>query len=136
MERRTFNLQSGARQAVEYGINRLFLTAQIYGAPDIIVSGLFSALGLAIVIDASLMGGVAEVQQIFKELFGQIGSGTCSYASIAKIMQDLTGVWNDTVGPEEDFDNAVEEGEQSLNWFQRLIQKIKDFFNKIFSIFK
>ena len=133
---RTFNLQSGARQAVEYGINRLFLTAQIYGAPDIIVSGLFSALGLAIVIDASLMGGVAEVQQIFKELFGQIGSGTCSYASIAKIMQDLTGVWNDTVGPEEDFDNAVEEGEQSLNWFQRLIQKIKDFFNKIFSIFK
>ncbi|MBQ6601035.1 MAG: hypothetical protein IIX36_05270, partial [Clostridia bacterium] len=130
------NLQAGAKETVRYAINQLFLKAQIYNAPDIIVGALFSALGVAVVIDAALMGGVAEVQKIFKDLFGAAGSGGCAYASIAKVMQDLTGVWDDTVGSDQDHEDAVEDAEESLNWFQKLIQKIKDFFAKIFSIFK
>ena len=59
-----------------------------------------------------------------------------TYASIAKIMEDLTHVWDDTIGSDEDHEDAVEDAEESLNWFQRLIQKIKEFFQKIFSIFK
>ncbi|MBQ8758575.1 MAG: hypothetical protein IJZ20_02685, partial [Clostridia bacterium] len=132
----TFNLQSGAKETVRYAINQLFLKAQIYNAPDIIVGALFSALGVAVVIDAALMGNVAEVQKIFKELFGAAGSGGCAYSSIAKIMEDLTGVWDDTIGSDEDHEDAVEDAEESLNWFQRLIKKIKEFFAKIFSIFK
>ena len=31
---------------------------------------------------------------------------------------------------------TLEEAEETLNWFQRLIKKIKEFFAKIFSIFK
>ena len=92
---------------------------------------------MAVVIEASLMGNVAQIQQIFKDLFGTIGNNSgCTYGAIAKIMEDLTGVWNDTVGDDQDHEDAVEDVEESLNWFQRLIKKIKEFFQKIFSVFK
>ena len=48
----------------------------------------------------------------------------------------MTGVWYDTVGDDDDHQDAVEEGEETLNWFQKIIKKIKEFFQKIFSIFK
>ena len=132
----TLNLQSGAKATVEYAINQLFYKAQIYNAPDLIVSGLFAALGMAVVVDAALVGGMTEVVNIFKQLFGAAGEGGCPYASIAKVMQDLTGVWDDTIGSDEDHEEAVGEATETLNWFQRLIKKIKEFFQKLFGIFK
>ena len=51
-------------------------------------------------------------------------------------MEQMTGIWNVTIGPEEDKDEAQEEAQESLNFFQRLIKKIKEFFAKIFGIFK
>ena len=132
-----FDLKSGAEETVRYAINELFNRAEAYNSSDIIVSALFSGLGMAVVIEASLMGNVAQIQQIFKDLFGTIGNNSgCTYGAIAKIMEDLTGVWDDTVGSDEDHEDAVEDAEESLNWFQRLIKKIKEFFQKIFSIFK
>ena len=98
----TFNLQSGAKETVRYAINQLFLKAQIYNAPDIIVGGLFSALGMVLVFNEVLNGRITEVVNIFKDLFGAAGSGGCAYSSIAKIMQDLTGVWDDTIGSDQD----------------------------------
>ena len=132
-----FELQSGAEQTVRYAVNELFNQAAIYNSSDIVVSALFYLLGAGVVIDAALMGNVKTIQGIFDQLFGAMGSNSgCAYSSIAKIMQELTGVWDDTIGSDDDHQDAVEEGEETLNWFQRLIQKIKEFFQKIFSIFK
>jgi hypothetical protein len=131
-----FELQSGAEQTVRYAINELLNQAEIYNAPDMIVSIAFYLLGMGVVIDASLMGNVGQIQNILNQLYGAVGTGGCAYSSIAKIMQDLTGVWDDTVGDDQDHEDAVEDVEESLNWFQRLIKKIKEFFQKIFSIFK
>ena len=131
-----FELQSGAEQTVRYAINELFNQAEIYNAPDMVVSIAFYLLGMGVVIDASLMGNVGQIQNILNQLYGAVGTGGCAYSSIAKIMQDLTGVWDDTVGDDQDHEDAVEDVEESLNWFQRLIKKIKEFFQKIFSIFK
>ena len=92
---------------------------------------------MGIVIDAALMKDVGKIQQIFKDLFTVVGNtGGSSYADIAKAMERLTGVWEETIGSEEDFEDAKEEVEESLNFFQKIIKKIKDFFNKIFGIFK
>ena len=131
-----FELKSGAKETVRYAVNELFNQAEIYNAPDMVVSVLFYLLGMGVVVDASLMGNVAQLQAIYEQLFGAMSTGGNPYASIAKIMQDLTGVWDDTVGDNEDYEDAVEDVEESLNWFQRLIKKIKEFFQKIFSIFK
>ena len=51
-------------------------------------------------------------------------------------MEQMTGIWNVTVGPEEDYEDAKGEAEETLNWFQKIIKKIKEFFQRIFSIFK
>ena len=132
-----FDLQSGAEQTVRYAINELFNKAQLYNSSDIIVSALLYALGMAVVIDSTLMGNVAQIQTIFKQLFDALGSNQeCTYAAIARVMEDLTHVWEDTVGSEDDYKDAVEEQEETLNWFQRLIKKIKEFFQRIFGIFK
>ena len=131
-----FELQSGAETTVRYAVNELFNQAQIYNSSDIIVSVLFYLLGMGVVIDATLMGSVADIQAIFEQLFGAVGSGKNAYATIAKIMEELTGVWDDTIGDNDDYEDANKETEETLNWFQRLIQKIKEFFQKIFSIFK
>ena len=132
-----FELQSGAEQTVRYAVNELFNQAQVYNSSDMVVSVLFYLLGMGVIIDASLMGNVKQIQAIFEDLFGAMGSNSgCTYASIAKIMEELTGVWDDTIGSDQDHEDAVEDAEETLNWFQRLIKKIKEFFQKIFSIFK
>jgi hypothetical protein len=132
-----FELKSGARATVEWAVNELFNKAQAFGSSDIIVSALLAALGMAVTLDAAIMGNVAQIQQIFKDLFGVIGnSSQCTYGAIASAMEKLTGVWDDTIGSEEDYEDAVEDAEETLNWFQRIIKKIKEFFAKIFSIFK
>ncbi|MDD6012421.1 MAG: hypothetical protein PUC33_06190, partial [Oscillospiraceae bacterium] len=80
---------------------------------------------------------VAQIQQILKDLMGDISDGsTCIYGSIAKVMEELTGVWNDTIGDDKDHEDATGEAEETLNWFQRLLKKIKEFFQRIFGIFK
>ena len=56
--------------------------------------------------------------------------------TIAKVMENLTHVWDDTIGSEEDRVETEEEVEETLNWFQRIIKKIKEFFARIFGIFK
>ena len=132
-----FDLQSGAETTVRYAVNELFNQAEAYGTSDMLVSALFAALGLGITFEATLMGDVARVQQIYKDLFGAIGDGSGNaYGSLAKVMEELTGVWEDTVGTPEEKEEAEEEAEETLNWFQKLIKKIKEFFAKIFSIFK
>ena len=104
--------------------------------PDIIVAALFQALGLAVTVDAFYRNDIITVQEIFKQLFNDIANGsTCIYGSIARVMEQMTGVWYDTVGPDEDHEEAEEEAEETLNWFQRIIKKIKEFFAKIFGIF-
>ena len=92
---------------------------------------------MTVTVEAALTGNIAHIQQIYKDLFGAIGnSSTCTYGAIAEAMEKLTGVWNETVGDEDDYQDAVEEQEETLNWFQRIIKKIKEFFQRIFSIFK
>ena len=51
-------------------------------------------------------------------------------------MENLTHVWEDTIGSDQDHEDTKEEVKETLNWFQRLIQKIKEFFQRIFGIFK
>ena len=132
-----FDLQDGAETTVRYAINKLFDTADENGVAELIVAALFEMFGIGIMLDATLSGDIKAIQEIYEMLFGALASnGSCSYASIAKVMQDITGVWNDTVGDHEDYEDATEEAEESLNWFQRLIAKIKAFFAKIFGIFK
>lgn len=131
-----FDLKSGAEETVRWAINELFNQAELNNSSDIIVSALFHGLGLTVVISDALIGNVASIQKIFKELFGAIGDGSGSvYGAIAKTMEDLTHVWNKTIGPEEDKDHAQDQVQDNLNWFQRLFQKIKEFFQKIFGIF-
>ena len=132
-----FDLESGAETTVRYAINKLFDTADANGAAELLVAALFEVFGIGLVIDATISGSVQDIQKIYEELFKALGSNSdCAYAGIAKVMQDITGVWNDTVGDHEDYEDATEEVEESLNWFQRIIAKIKAFFAKIFGIFK
>ena len=131
-----FDLKAGSEQSVRYAIDQLFKTTASYGMPDIIVAALFQALGLAVTVDAFYRNDIITVQEIFKQLFNDIANGsTCIYGSIARVMEQMTGVWYDTVGPDEDHEEAEEEAEETLNWFQRIIKKIKEFFAKIFGIF-
>ena len=132
-----FELKSGAEETVRYAVNELFRQAQAANSTDLIVSALLAGLGMTITVDAALTGNVRQIQIIFKDLFGTLAnSGELTYGSIARAMQKLTGVWDDTIGDEEDYEDAVEDAEETLNWFQKIIKKIKDFFAKIFSIFK
>ena len=132
-----FELQSGAEQTVRYAISQLFAQANAFGASDMIVSALVSALGVGITLEATLMGDIATLQQIYKDLFGAIGNGSGNaYGKIADVLEDLTGVWKETVGTEEEKGEAEKEAGETLNSFQKLIKKIKEFFAKIFSIFK
>ena len=132
-----FELKSGARTTVEWAVKELFNKAELFNSTDILVSALLYALGMGVVISESLMGNVASIQDIFKQLFEAIADGsTVSYGDIARVMEDLTHVWEDTVGGEDDYQGAVDEGKQTLNFFQRFIQKIKDFFKRIFGIFR
>ena len=132
-----FDLESGAETTVRYALNKLFDTANEAGAAELLVAALFEVFNIGIVIDTTISGSVKDIQKIYEELFKALGSNSdCAYSGIAKVMEDLTGVWNDTVGDHEDYEDATEEVEESLNWFQRLIAKIKAFFAKIFSIFK
>ena len=132
-----FELKSGAEQTVRYAVNELFNMAETYNSSDILVSALLYGLGMAVTLDAALMGKIAPIQELYKKLFDALGSnGECTYAGIARVMEELTKVWEETIGPEEDYNDAVVEGEQTLNWFQRIIKKIKDFFARIFGIFK
>ena len=132
-----FELKSGARTTVEWAVKELFNKAKLFNSTDIIVSALLYALGMGVIINDSLMGNVASIQQIFKQLFEAIGDGsTVSYGEIARVMEELTHVWEETIGPEEDYEDAKGEAEETLNWFQKLIKKIKEFFQRLFSIFK
>ena len=131
-----FDLQSGAEQTVRYAIEELFKTTAAYNVPDIAVAALFQALGMAVTIDVIYRNDITTLQELFKQLFTDIANGSgCAYGSIARIMQQMTGVWYETIGPDEDHEEAVEEVEESLNWFQRIIKKIKEFFAKIFGVF-
>ena len=126
-----FELQSGAEQTVRYAISQLFAQANAFGASDMIVSALVSALGVGITLEATLMGDIATLQQIYKDLFGAIGNGSGNaYGKIADVLEDLTGVWKETVGTEEEKGEAEKEAGETLNWFQKLIKKIKEFFAK------
>ena len=132
-----FDLQAGAETTVRYAVNELFNQADAYGASDMLVGSLFAALGVGIQLEAALMGDIATLQQIYKDLFKALGDGSgCAYGSIAKVMEDLTGVWEETVGSDKEHEDATQEAEETLNWFQKIIKKIKEFFNKIFGIFK
>ena len=131
-----FDLKAGSEQTVRYAIDQLFKTGAAYGVPDIIVTALFHALGLAVVVDQVFQKDFASIQTIFKQLFKDIANGSTNvYGSIARIMEQMTGIWNVTVGSEEDYEDAKDSAEESLNWFQRIIKKIKEFFAKIFGIF-
>jgi hypothetical protein len=132
-----FELKEGARATVKQGIEDLYNHAKKFNSSDIIVSALLAALGMTVTIEATLMGNVQLIQSIFETLFGAIADGSqCTYGAIAKTLEELTGVWDDTIGSEDDYEDAVEDAEVTLNWFQKIIKKIKDFFAKIFGIFK
>ncbi len=132
-----FDLKAGATETVRYALNQLAVITDAYAIPEIIVAALFQGLGVALVIEKVLMEDIAGVQEILKQLFSDIGdSSTCSYGAIAKVLDDMTGVWYDIVGDDDEHQGAVDNTEETLNWFQRLIKKIKEFFEKIFSIFK
>ncbi|MGN0469262.1 MAG: hypothetical protein ACI4GY_11110, partial [Acutalibacteraceae bacterium] len=132
-----FQLQSGAKQVVAYGINTMFDTCSKYQVPDIIVASLFEFLGIGLQISATVSGDMVQLQKIYQQIFDALSSNTgCLYSAIAKVMEELTGTWNETVGDHDDYHDAVDEAEESLNWFQRLLKKIKEFFQKLFGIFK
>ena len=88
-----FELKGGAAEAVRKGVNELFKQADAFGSSDIIVSALLTGLGMGVAVDAALTGNIAQIQQIFKDLFGAIGdSSTSTYGAIARAMEKLTGV--------------------------------------------
>ena len=131
----------GARQAVGYGVNEMFNACDANHVAEIIISSLFSLLGLGIVINEAYNGNVNNVKAILQRIFQALADGpdTCMYAGIADAMESITGVWKETVGTDEEYHEATEEvhqtvenTKQTLNWFQRLIQAIKNFFSKIF----
>lgn len=131
-----FDLKSGAEETVRWLVNELFNQSQINNTSDIIVSALFHGLGVTVVISDAFLNNAANIQKLLKQLYGVIGDNSGSlYGNIARVMEDLTHVWEATVGPEEDYDEAVDKVEENLNWFQRLFKKIKEFFQKIFGIF-
>jgi hypothetical protein len=132
-----FQLQSGAKQTVEYGINKMFDTCSTYDIPEIIIASLFEFLGVGIRIDAAFSGDLTKLQEIYKSIFAALSDNkSCAYYSIAKVMEQLTGTWNATVGSHDDYEQAVTEATVSLNWFQRFLAKIKAFFQKLFGVFK
>ena len=133
-----FELQSGMQQTVRYGINQMFDACSNHNVPDIIVSALFQGLGIGIVIDKTVSGQIVEIQKIFENIFDALSSNEhCAYATLSKVMESLIGdAWNKTVGSDDDYHGAVDEGKDTLTWFQRLLAKIKAFFQKIFSIFR
>ena len=131
----------GARQAVGYGVNEMFNACDANHVAEIIISSLFSLLGIGVVIDATFNGDVNTVKAILQRIFHALAEGpdTCIYSGIADAMESITGVWKETVGTDEDYHEAVDQAQQtvdntkkSLNWFQRLIQAIKNFFAKLF----
>ena len=131
----------GARQAVSYGVNEMFNACDANHVAEIIISSLFSLLGLGVAIDATFNGDVNTVKAILQRIFKALSEGpdSCIYAGIADAMESITGVWKETVGTDEDYHEAVDQAQQtvdntkkSLNWFQRLIQAIKNFFAKLF----
>ncbi len=131
----------GARQAVGYGVNEMFNACDANHVAEIIISSLFSLLGIGVVIDAAFNGDVNTVKAILQRIFHALAEGpdTCIYSGIADAMESITGVWKETVGTDEDYHEAVDQAQQtvdntkkSLNWFQRLIQAIKNFFAKLF----
>ena len=98
-------------------------------------------LGIGVAIDAAYNGDVNTVKAILQRIFHALAEGpdTCIYSGIADAMESITGVWKETVGTDEDYHEAVDQAQQtvdntkkSLNWFQRLIQAIKNFFAKLF----
>ncbi|MCM1080096.1 MAG: hypothetical protein NC414_11635, partial [Bacteroidales bacterium] len=132
-----FKIDGGAKQIVAYGINKMFDTCTKYEVPDIIVASLFEIFGIGITVDMTFRKDVANLNKIWEDIFGALASNEyCIYCSIAEVMENLTGVWNDTIGSSEDYHGAVQEAEKTLNWFQRFFLKIKQFFQKIFGIFK
>ena len=131
----------GARQAVGYGVNEMFNACDANHMAEIIISSLFSLLGLGIIIDASVNGNVNTVKAILQRIFHALAEGpdTCIYSGIADAMESITGVWKETVGTDEQYhetthevQQTVENTQKSLNWFQRLIQAIKNFFARLF----
>ncbi len=131
-----FDLKSGAEETVRYAINQLFNQAEMNNSTDILVSALMIALGVGVGVDKAIMGDIKSIVEIYRQLFGAIGDGSGSiYGSIASAMEELTGVWYDTIGTPEEGDDVKDEVEENLNWFQRLFKKIKEFFQKIFGIF-
>ena len=116
----------------------MFDACSNHNVPDIIVSALFQGLGIGIVIDKTVSGQIVEIQKIFENIFDALSSNEhCAYATLSKVMESLIGdAWNKTVGSDDDYHGAVDEGKDTLTWFQRLLAKIKAFFQKIFSIFR
>ena len=77
----------GAKSTVNYAVTELFKKAELFNSTDILVSSLLYALGMGVVINEGLMGNVASIQQIYKQLFEAIGnSSTVSYGEIARVM--------------------------------------------------
>ena len=92
-------------------------------------------------IDATYNNDINTVKAILQRIFQALADGpdTCIYSGIADAMESITGVWKETVGTDEDYHEVKDEVQQtvdntkkSLNWFQRLIQAIKNFFSKLF----
>lgn len=128
-----FMLGEKAKAEVRYGVNTMFTICDTYGVSDIIVGALFQILGIAIVIDTSLTDGIKDVQKLLEDIFESLKSNkSCKYSSIASVMQKLTGVWTQNVGTDDEIHGAEQEAEKTLNWFQKIIQKIRDFFRKLF----
>ena len=108
-----------------------------YDVPDIIVASLFEIFGIGIRIDAAFKPDVVKLQKIWEDIFTALSTNeSCIYCGIAQVMEELTGVWNKTIGDSDDYHDATDEAEKTLNWFQRFLLKIKQFFQKIFGIFK
>ena len=125
----------GAEQTVSNAVFELFGALDANHVAEYIISALFQLFGVGLVVDAVYNGNLDTAKLILQRLFKGLAEGpdTCIYAGIADAMQAITGVWKQTVGTDEEYHEAVEEAHESLNWFQRLIKAIRDFFKKLFS---
>ncbi len=130
-----FKLNDQAKAQVLYGIDHMFDYCSRYGVSDLIVGALFQILAIAVVIEPVFTGDVQQIQKIFKDIFATLAqSKDCPYGSIAQVMDNITGVFIKNFGDQDDFNDAKDEVEESLNWFQKIIKAIRDFFRKIFGI--
>ncbi|MGN0463650.1 MAG: hypothetical protein ACI4GA_02980, partial [Acutalibacteraceae bacterium] len=132
-----FRLEAGGKEIVKFGIEKMMEYARALKTTDAIIGAFFSAFVTFVSITNEVAGEYNKVKQILNDIFSELAKcdSDCWYANVADAMQAITGCWKQTVGTDSDYHEAQEETKETLNWFQKIIKAIKDFFAKLKKLF-